>query len=139
LFFYKGVYQLKRSRSYAEEKVSTSNLTGPVNYTIQRCKDFSNIIRVPTQSAHVNRTTYHPTIRFTPEEISDWWCDCPAGSRFLGCCSHVASAVWFLSFERWQTESRHMPSETFINFFADAAALPDLFDSTEESDDNDEY
>lgn len=114
------------------------NLTGPVDYTIHRCKEFPNIIRVPTQSAHVNRLTYHPTIRFTTEEISDWWCNCPAGNRFLGCCSHIASVIWFLSFERWQTQSRPMPSTTFIDFIADAANLSDSTDSTDDTDDDDD-
>ncbi len=82
---------------------------------------------------------YQPIIRFTIEEILDWWSDCSAGNRFLGYCSHAASAVWFLSFERWQTESRRMPSGTFFNFITDAAAiLSELFDSTDESDDDDE-
>ncbi len=31
-----------------------------------------------------------------------------------------------------------MPSGTLINFFTDAAALSDLFDSTDETDDDDE-
>ena len=102
---------------------------------IHRCKEFPNLIRVPTQSAHVSRVKYHPIIRFTTEEILDWWCGCTAGNRFIGCCSHIASTIWFLSFERWQTQSRRMPSQNFINFITDAAALPELFDSTDDSDD----
>ena len=47
-----GVYQMKRARSYAEEKIDTSNLTETVDYTILRCRLFPDIIRVPTQSAH---------------------------------------------------------------------------------------
>ena len=139
LFFLSGTYQLKRARSYAEEKASTTNLTGSVNYTIHRYKEFPNLIRVPTQSAHVGRVKYHPILRFTAEEISDWWCDCTAGNRFIGCCSHIASTIWFLSFERWQTQSRRMPSETFINFIIDAAALPELFDSTDNSSNENEH
>ncbi len=137
-FSQQGVYQLKRSRSYAEEKASTTELTGTVDYTLYRCKEFPNLIKVPTQSAHVNRKIYQPIVRFDTEEILDWWCDCNAGSRFIGCCSHVASAVWFLSFERWQTKQRRAPSATFINFVSDAGVLPDLLDSTDESDDDDE-
>ena len=50
-----GIFQIKRTRSYAEEKCSTTNLTGIVDYSLQRCKIISNLIRVPTQSAHSNR------------------------------------------------------------------------------------
>ncbi len=131
----KGIFQLKRARSYAEEKSSTTNLTGSVNYTIYRCKDFHNLIRVPTRSAHKNRVTYNPVIQFTSDEILEWWCDCPIGSGFLGCCSHIASAIWFLSYERWQNKSRYMPSGSFINYVADASQISDFYDSTDDEDD----
>ena len=69
--FLSGTYQPKRARSYAEEKASTEYLTESVYYTIHRRKEFPNLIRVPTQSAHVSRVKYHPIIRFTAEEILD--------------------------------------------------------------------
>jgi hypothetical protein len=133
--FDKGIFQLKRSRSYAEEKTSTTDLTGPVDYTIYMCKEFSNLIRVPTQSAHVNRLTYNPIIQYTSDKILDWWCDCPMGNGLLGCCSHIASAIWFLSFERWQVHNRQMPSGDFINLAIDARQVSDFYDSTDDEDD----
>ncbi|CAF3872817.1 unnamed protein product [Rotaria sp. Silwood1] len=135
-----GVFQLKRARSYAEEKCSTTDLTGIVDYTIQRCKSISNLIRVPTQSAHSNRITYHPTIQFTNEQILGWWCDCFTGARFLGCCSHISSAIWFLGCERWQTQKRHMPSGSYMNFATDAIQVSDFYDSSDgDNDDNSRY
>ncbi|CAF4872633.1 unnamed protein product [Rotaria socialis] len=80
-----GVFQLKRARSYAEERCSTTNLTSAVAYSVHRCKIIPNLIRIPTQSAHSNRVTYHPTIHFTDQAILGWWCDCFTGARFLGC------------------------------------------------------
>ncbi|CAF5219369.1 unnamed protein product, partial [Rotaria magnacalcarata] len=77
-------------------------------------------------------------IRFTREEILDWWCDCTAGNCVIGCCSHIASAIWFLSFERWQTQSSPKLSGTFINFVADAAAQQELSDSTNDDETDDE-
>ncbi|CAF4480351.1 unnamed protein product, partial [Rotaria magnacalcarata] len=87
------VFQLKRARSYAEERCSTTNLTSDVAYSVHRCKIIPNLIRIPTQYAHSNRVTYHPTIHFTDQAILGWWCDCFTGARFLGCCSHTASAI----------------------------------------------
>jgi hypothetical protein len=110
-----GVFQMKRARSNTEERSSTTDLTGVVDYTVQRSKDYSNLIRVPTQSAHSARKTYHPTIEFSADRIKNWWCDCPIENRYIGCCSHIASAIWFLSFERWQIETRRMSSGTYIN------------------------
>ncbi|CAF4244337.1 unnamed protein product [Rotaria magnacalcarata] len=88
-----GVFQLKRARSYAEERYSSTNLTSDVASSVHRCKIIPNLIRIPTQSAHSNRATYHPTIHFTDQAIIGWWCDCFTGARFLGCCSHIASAI----------------------------------------------
>ncbi|CAF1138934.1 unnamed protein product [Rotaria sordida] len=135
-----GVFQLKRARSYAEEKCSTTDLTGIVDYTVQRCKSISNLIRVPTQSAHSNRIIYHPTIQFTNEQILGWWCDCFTGARFLGCCSHISSAIWFLGCERWQTQKHHMPSGSYMNLATDAIQVSDCYDSSDgDDDDNSRY
>ena len=103
-----GVFQLKRARSYVEERCSSSNETAVPHYTVQRCRLISNLIRVPTQSAHKNRTTYYPTIQFATDQIIGWWCDCYTGARIVGCCSHEPSAIWFLSYERWQTHTRNI-------------------------------
>ena len=91
---------------------------------------------VPTQSAYINRTTYYATIQFTDQQIVGWWCNCPVGSRFLGCCSHVSSAIWFLSYERWQSQKRYMLSGDFINFATDAIQESDFFDSSDDDDDD---
>ena len=135
-----GVFQLKRARSYAEEKCSTTNLTGKVEYSIQRCLMFPNLIRIPTKSAHIDRMIFHPTIQFTDEHILGWWCDCNIGGRFLGCCSHISSAIWFLACERWQTRKRHMPSGSYMSFATDAIQVSDFYDSSDsEDDDNSRY
>ena len=131
-----GVYQLKRARSYAEEKCATTDLTGKVQYNIEQCSIIPNLIRVPMKSAHSDRTTYHPTIHFTDDHILGWWCDCYIGSRFLGCCSHISSAIWFLSCERWQAQHRHKPSGTYINLTSDAIYVSDFYDSSDDDDDD---
>lgn len=124
---------MKRARSYAEERSSTTDLTESVDYPMFRCRKFPDIIKVPTQSAHIKRKTYNPIIRFDSEQVLDWWCDCPSGHRYVGCCSHVASAIWFLSFQRWQTQSGIMRSGDFINLFPDAGVQPETFESSSES------
>ncbi|CAF1329201.1 unnamed protein product [Adineta steineri] len=130
-------------------KLSNGNIQQNYNRFIQMNKQDNEIIedvisrrvtsiptfRSTTQSAYVSLTTYHPIIRFTTEELLDWWYDCTAGNRFIGYCSRTALTIWFLLFERWRTQSRRMPSGAFIT---DAAALPDLFDCTDDSDDEDE-
>lgn len=133
-FSISGVFQLKRARSYAAEKAGTSDLTAAVPYTVQRCRLFPNIIKVPTQSAHRDRTTYHPTIHFSAEEILGWWCDCWIGNRFLGCCSHISSAIWFLSYQRWQSNESRRSSTDLVNFVQDAIPISDFYDSSDEEE-----
>ena len=127
---------MKRTRSYAEEKAATTDLNVRVDYEIYRCNEYANIIRVPTPSAHVNRITRNPIIKFTPDEVVEWWCDCPVGNGLLGCCSHVSSAIWFLSFQRWQLSSKSMPSGNYINCVYDAAQMSDFYDSTDDETDD---
>ncbi|CAF4913348.1 unnamed protein product [Rotaria magnacalcarata] len=129
-----GVFQLKRARSYAEERWSTTNLTGDVAYSVHRCKIIPNLIRIPTQSAHSNRVTYHSTIHFTNQAILGWWCDCFTGARFLGCCSHIASAIWFLSYQQWQTQQRHMSSGEYKNLATDSIQVSDFYVSSDDDD-----
>jgi hypothetical protein len=134
--FHLGVYQLKRARSYAEERYSTTTQTNSPGYTVQRCQLISNLIRVPTQSAHSNRTTYLPTIQFSKDDIIGWWCDCPIGPRIVGCCSHISSAIWFLAYERWHTRTRHASSSDYINVATDAIQISDFYDSSDSDGDN---
>ena len=123
------MFQLKRARSYAEEKTSTTNLTESVDYKMYRCKDFPNLIRMPTRPNHVNHTAYNPVIKFAHDEILEWQCDCPIGNVLSHCCSHVASAIQFLSFEQWQVHQRRMSSSDLINIATDAGQLSDFYDS----------
>ena len=127
---------MKRARSYAEERSTTTDSTSALDYPLYRCERYPDIIRAPTRSAHVGRRTYNPTIRFDQETVLDWWCDCGSGGRYIGCCSHVASVIWFLSFQRWQAQSRRMGSSNFINLFIDAGVLPEPIESSTESDDD---
>jgi hypothetical protein len=80
---------------------------------------------------------YHPTIQFTNQQVLWWrWCDCLTGGQFLGCCSHISSAIWFLYCEQWQTQKRHMPSGSYMNIATDVIQVSDFYDSSD-GDDND--
>ena len=96
------VFQLNRARSYTEDKCCNKDLNRIVSYTVQISKDYPYLLRVPTQSAHSARATYHLTIQFSVDQILNWWCDCPVGNHYIGSCSHIESGIWFLFFERWQ-------------------------------------
>ena len=122
--FLLGVFQLKRAPFYAAERA--------VTYSIQRCRSFLNIIRAPTQSAHIQRRSYSPTIQFSTDEIIGWWCDCPIGTRIIGCCSHVSSMIWYLSDRRWESNNASRTSADPMNFVRDSIPISDFYDSSDD-------
>ena len=36
----------------------------------------------------------------TGDPAATWYCTCPAAAITIGCCSHVASIIWYLSYSR---------------------------------------
>ena len=71
--------------------------------------------------------------------IPGWWCNCPIGSRCLGCCSHVPSAIRFLSYQRWQSQQHNMESAIFMNLDNDALQCSDSDDSSDNDSDHDQF
>ncbi len=103
------MYQIKRARSYVEEHSIATNVTAPnIDFPIEECTEqgIHNIIRIRFQSAHRNNYTYCTYIQFDQSQVTAWYCTCPIGARVVGCCSHVAAAIWKLSYER------HNPTTT---------------------------
>ncbi|CAF1555268.1 unnamed protein product, partial [Adineta ricciae] len=95
LFF--GTYQIKTGRYYVEEHFDKNG-----DYIIEVDSSNDNIVRVNIQSRHSNSKLYKSWIQysFTADPIEAWYCKCTAGARNLGCCSHVASVIWYLAFAR---------------------------------------
>ena len=34
------------------------------------------------------------------DPVKDWFCQCKAGARVVGCCAHVSSVIWHLGLTR---------------------------------------
>lgn len=132
------MYQIKRARSYAEEHASTTDLTSTaVNYEIQTCTKIANLIKVRTQSGHSRTKNYESIVFHTKDEIKGWYCTCPDGARIVGCCSHIASVIWYLAYERFQSSEHPKPSGTYISVVNDSTVLSEFYDSSETDDNND--
>lgn len=93
-----GVYQVKQAPSYSKEHLCDGS------YNIMIHKENQNIVKVKIQSRHVRSVTHTLWIEFDPndflEPITSWYCTCKVGARVVGCCSHIASVLWFLGYER---------------------------------------
>ena len=137
--------QIKRARSYAEEHtLSTDSSSTVVKYELKTCTKIPNLIKVQIQSEHSRRKPYGSTIYHTKDEIKGWYCTCPDGARVVGCCSHIASVIWFLAYERFQDEERPKASRVYMSVVDDSIVVSDFYDSneTEDSDtgtNNNEY
>lgn len=112
-----GTYQLSQAVSYLAELLDNQN-----ELCISYIKETANIIHCKVRSRHRNSKTYRVYIDYTPysteiEGVRRYCCDCPNGIRTIGCCSHVASIVYYLSHARFLSKILR-PSEVLSKIFS---------------------
>ncbi len=96
------------------------------NYEIRINKDIlifenSKILYCFIQSSHSNSTKYRVYIKYNPkksdiESIESWYCICKSGARTVGCCSHIASVILYLS-NTIYLDNFHSPARKLSNIF----------------------
>jgi hypothetical protein len=111
-----GVYQLRMSSSYIQE-----HLEG--NCDIHVHVDEPGLLSVKMQSRHISSKKYIMWIRFNDSAIDAWYCQCRAGARVVGMCSHIAAIVWFLSSARYQGKETYGVRDWSLHL-SDAATFP---------------
>ncbi|KAJ8708930.1 hypothetical protein PYW07_013534 [Mythimna separata] len=111
-----GTYQLKQARSYYGE-----HIRGDGSYTIELCRNTASnllegfplpsvncsLLRGKIQSRHISRKTYFVYILYESNTegraaIKQYCCNCMVGRRTVGCCAHIMTIIWFLSWARYQ-------------------------------------
>lgn len=100
-FFFTGTYQFTQAVSYLAEMIDEDG-----NIEIQYVKEAPNIVRFEIRSRHINSRTYKSYIKYQPNEsgisaLEGYCCDCANGLRTIGCCSHVAAAIYYLAHARY--------------------------------------
>ncbi|KAL1488652.1 hypothetical protein ABEB36_014452 [Hypothenemus hampei] len=80
-----------------------------------------NPVAVQSRSRHCNQKTYTCFIDYTSERngvsgICRYCCDCANGKRTVGCCSHVAAIIYYLSHARYLSRIIN-PAEILIKMF----------------------
>jgi hypothetical protein len=80
------------------------NEDNTINIKIHR--DESNILRAEVPSRHVKSRVHRCYVNYEPESIGcsgikRHYCKCANGTRTVGCCSHVATVVYYLSYARY--------------------------------------
>jgi hypothetical protein len=81
----------------------------------KECLNFlkSKIVNAVIKSRHSNSTKYNVYLKYqtnssSVDAIESWYCTCKAGMRTFGCCSHVASIIYFLSQGKYL---EHIPNQ----------------------------
>ena len=124
-----GSYQLQQSLSYLAEHLNESG-----NFETEAFADKNGIfdsnqrlLRTHTQSRHSSSTKYNSYILYCTKDepnreyvnrIEGWFCTCKNGARTAGCCSHLASVIYHMSYGRYHHLSKP------------AASLPLIFSSS---------
>ena len=96
--FFTGSYQLAQSVSYLAEILNDDD-----TLNLKYHRDDSNILKM----RHINKKKYRCYIEYDPsldgvDAITRHYCECGNGARTVGCCSHVAAVVFYLSHARYQ-------------------------------------
>lgn len=111
-----GVYQMKLAPSYAQEHVH-----GEFEFRVH--VDDASLITIRLQSRHTSSRRYLVWIRTSSASVDAWYCQCRAGARVVGTCSHVAAIAWYLGHGRYQDGSSFGVRD-WGEHLADAALLP---------------
>ena len=115
-----GVYQIRQANSYSKE-----HQTDAWKYQIFVNKEQDGVLKAQIRSGHTNSRTYHLWIEHSTSlnPITGWFCTCKLGARVVGCCAHIASAFWYLGFERHQTATQTPKAHNkYMDSLTDAAA-----------------
>lgn len=128
-----GTYQLKQSVSYLAELMGEDG-----DLKIEYCREAKNLIRLEVQSRHVNRNKYKCFIEYIPDSIgpssiSRYCCSCANGNRVVGCCAHVAAAIYYLSNARYLSKIIK-PACILSKMFTQDSIEPTIHDDSDEED-----
>jgi hypothetical protein len=113
-----GPFQVKQAKWYIAEALKQNGA-----YSISFHKEKPDLLRTKVQSRHVSSKMYFSWIRYVPNAIEDsgicqWYCQCKAGARTVGCCSHVAAAICYLGHYRYNPQE--IPNGEPQTLFLDA-------------------
>lgn len=127
-----GTYQLQQSISYLAEIMNEGDEIDL--YYLKQSKD---IVKFQVRSRHISRKTYNCYIHYTPNSIGyhgikRYCCECANGMRTIGCCSHVAAIIYYLSHARYQSKI-FRPAEKLSKLFTVEKVQPVI---EEDSDDD---
>jgi hypothetical protein len=113
-----GLYQIEQGKSYVREMfhdkgefvLELQRFLGPLDdESLASDSDFEmnlsdqrQVIHLRLHSRHLSNKHYKIFIELDGaqtvpwKKLHAWYCTCPTGERTMGCCAHIASAIWWL-------------------------------------------
>ncbi|XP_044578872.1 uncharacterized protein LOC123261347 [Cotesia glomerata] len=113
-----GSYQMSQAVSYLAEMMDENG-----TIILYYLKITPNIIKFEVRSRHINSKTYHCFVEYQSDKndisgITRYCCDCANGRRTVGCCSHIAAIIYYLSHARYLAKIVK-PAEILSRLFID--------------------
>lgn len=128
-----GSYQLKQAVSYLAEMLDEED-----TMYLEYHRDHSSILNLEVQSRHSNANKNRCYIDYVPdsrdiEGIRGHYCECKSGARTVGCCSHIATVLYFLSNARYRYRIIRL-AEILSDLFRHDASVPVIGDHSDDDD-----
>ncbi|VDI42280.1 Hypothetical predicted protein [Mytilus galloprovincialis] len=91
------------------------------------------------QSRHISSKCYRVWVKYDDISVVGWYCQCKAGSRVVGTCSHVTALIWYLGIGKY-TDNIFENCRDWSKYLLDARNLPDpvTVDESDNEEANDE-
>lgn len=103
-----GCYQINNAAEYTRDHLQ---LNGNYQFLVHVERD--DLLRARIQSRYSKNATHDVWIEYSPSDkenrIVRYYCTCKVGARTFGCCSHIASILWYLGYRRHLSKQLECP------------------------------
>lgn len=93
-----GVYQITNATFYAEEHIKAEG-----DFKVHVHKERGNHFLVVMKSRFRTGIKHHIFVEVEGDNlltVGRYYCTCRSGARTMGCCSHVATVIWYMGYRR---------------------------------------
>ena len=99
-------------------------------------KEQANILKIQVQLRYIGRKLYRCFIGYRPNSIGivgieRYACECDDGRRTIGCCSHIAATLYYLSYARYLSKIVK-PAEILSKFVIQNNMNPEIEEDNDE-------
>lgn len=139
-----GTYQIKMAKCYVAEHMKPDGrfefgiakedkrldyAKAGINLPVESI----SLYKVQLKSRHSRAIKYNIFVLIDKtkegiDSISEYYCTCKVGTRTVGCCSHTAALVWYLTFGCYHESDFQAPGARLSSLLEEVLILPDNLD-----------